>query len=80
MDPLVGVGPFDVVFLRNVLIYFEAVARRDLVRRISSTMLPHGWLMVGASENLLDAGPQFVPQTHCRAAVYQPNLAPAGRA
>lgn len=80
LEPFVGMGPFDIVFLRNVLIYFEAPARRDLVRRIATTLLPHGWLMVGASENLLDAGPQFVPQTHCRASVYQPNLAPAGRA
>jgi len=73
LEPLPALGQFDVVFLRNVLIYFEAEARRSLVRRVAGTLLPHGWLVVGAAENLLDAGPEFVPETHCRATVYQPN-------
>jgi len=76
LSPLTGLGPFDVIFLRNVLIYFEAEARRDLARRAAQTLLPHGWLVVGAAENLLDAGPQFAPQTHCRATVYQPSQVP----
>lgn len=79
LTPLSGIGPFDLVFLRNVLIYFEAATRRDLVQRVAGTLLPHGWLVVGASENLLDAGPQFVPQTHCRATVYQPGVPVAPR-
>ena len=79
LTPLSGIGPFDLVFLRNVLIYFEAATRRDLVQRVAGTLLPHGWLVVGASENLLDAGPQFVPQTHCRATVYQPGVPIAPR-
>ena len=79
LSPLTGLGPFDIVFLRNVLIYFEAGTRRDLAQRIGGTLLPHGWLVVGASENLLDAGPQFTPQTHCRTTVYQPGLMPAGK-
>jgi chemotaxis protein methyltransferase CheR len=74
LAPLLGLGPFDIVFLRNVLIYFEPATRRDIVQRIATTMLPHGWLMVGASENLMDCGPQFVPQMHCRATVYQPGV------
>ncbi|MBL8753811.1 MAG: protein-glutamate O-methyltransferase CheR [Planctomycetes bacterium] len=74
LSPLFGLGPFDIVFLRNVLIYFEPATRRDIVQRIAGTLLPHGWLLVGASENLMDCGPQFVPQTHCRATVYQPGV------
>ncbi len=79
LAPFAGLGPFDVVFLRNVLIYFEPAARADISRRVGSTLLPHGWLVVGASENLMDIGPQFMPQTHCRATVYQPNALPAVR-
>ena len=79
LEPLTGIGPFDIVFLRNVLIYFEPETRRDIIKRVAGSLLPHGWLVVGASENLLDAGPQFVPQTHCRATVYQPNVAPLAR-
>ena len=77
--PLAGLGPFDLVFLRNVLIYFEAETRKQIVQRVAGTLLPHGWLVVGASENLIDAGPQFQPQTHCRATVYQPGAEPVSR-
>ncbi len=79
LAPLSGFGPFDIVLLRNVLIYFEPAKRRDLALRAASTLLPHGWLMVGASENLMDVGPQFVPQIHCGATVYQPGAPVATR-
>jgi chemotaxis protein methyltransferase CheR len=79
LQPFPGLGPFDIVFLRNVLIYFEPATRADIVKRVAGSLAPHGWLMVGASENLMDVGPQFVPQTHCRATVYQPNAVPAAR-
>ena len=74
MTPLIGLGPFDIVFVRNVLIYFEKQAKIDLLRRVRNVMLPHGWLFVGSTENLMEAGPEWVPQLHCRATVYQPNL------
>ncbi|MBK8096706.1 MAG: protein-glutamate O-methyltransferase CheR [Planctomycetes bacterium] len=74
MDPMSTLGPFDIVWIRNVLIYFDKPARADIMRRVRSTLLPHGWLFVGATENLVDLGPEWVPQAHCRATVYQPNL------
>ncbi len=73
MEPLTTLGPFDVVFVRNVLIYFDQKDKIDLLRRIRNVVLPHGWLFVGATENLMDCGPEWIPQTHCRATVYQPN-------
>ncbi|MCA8965316.1 MAG: protein-glutamate O-methyltransferase CheR [Planctomycetes bacterium] len=79
LDPFPSVGQFDVVFLRNVLIYFETATRHDIVRRLTRTLLPHGWLVVGSAENLLDVGPEYVPQTHCRATVYQPLMPPVAR-
>lgn len=74
MDSLTGIGPFDIVFLRNVLIYFDQPTKLKLLQRVRSTLMPHGWLFVGSTENLNDAGPEWLPQTHCRAIVYQPNL------
>ncbi len=74
LEPFGGLGQFDVVFLRNVLIYFDSNTRHDIVRRLTRTLLPHGWLVVGSAENLLDVGPEYVPQTHCAATVYQPQL------
>jgi chemotaxis protein methyltransferase CheR len=76
MEPVSGLGPFDVVFVRNVLIYFDGTAKQELMRRIRNCVLPHGWLFVGSTENLMDCGAEWIPQTHCRATVYQPNTKP----
>jgi chemotaxis protein methyltransferase CheR len=69
-------GKYDVIFCRNVAIYFTAEARRDLFLRLASGLVPEGWLFVGSQESLRDLGPQFAPQQHCRAICYRPN-APA---
>jgi len=74
--PISGIGPFDLVLLRNVLIYFEPDTRRNIVQRVARVTGKHGFLIVGGSENLRDCGAQFVPRTVCGAAVYQPNAAP----
>jgi chemotaxis protein methyltransferase CheR len=43
-------GPFDVVFLRNVLIYFTMEERKRVVDRIAKTMNKGGYLITGAAE------------------------------
>ncbi len=72
--PFVGMGPFDILFCRNVAIYFEKEARRSLFLRLAQTLIPEGYLFVGSSESLLDVAPNFIPQHHCRAVFYQPNI------
>lgn len=47
-------GPFDVIFCRNVLIYFERDVRRAIVRRMHGLLAPQGLLFVGHSENFTD--------------------------
>jgi chemotaxis protein methyltransferase CheR len=73
LEPLADLGLFDVVFCRNVAIYFNAATKRDLFHRLTSQMTPDGYLFVGSSESLVDLGPQFTPNYHCRAIFYQPN-------
>lgn len=53
--PFVGVGTFDLVMLRNVLIYFEPSTKYDILRRVHATLAPHGYLLLGSSETTLDA-------------------------
>ncbi len=51
-DGLGGIGQFDVIFLRNVLIYFDAAAKRQIVHRVLGQLKPQGWLVVGHAETL----------------------------
>jgi chemotaxis protein methyltransferase CheR len=52
MQPLPDIGRFDVVFLRNVLIYFEPDAKLDIVRRVAPLIKPGGFLFTGHSESI----------------------------
>jgi chemotaxis protein methyltransferase CheR len=52
MQPLPDLGQFDVVFLRNVLIYFESDAKLDIVKRVIPFIKPGGYLFTGHSESL----------------------------
>ena len=47
--------PFDVVFCRNVMIYFDAATQRAVLERIHRVMKPGGMLFVGHAENFSDA-------------------------
>ncbi|MDE2136340.1 MAG: methyltransferase domain-containing protein [Gammaproteobacteria bacterium] len=51
-EPLPRLGQFDVVFLRNVLIYFDGPTKQQVVRRVLETLKPGGWLFVGHTESL----------------------------
>lgn len=53
---LPDVGMFDLILLRNVLIYFPPEVKRQVVGRLVAQLRPGGWLMVGHSESLSDLG------------------------
>jgi chemotaxis protein methyltransferase CheR len=58
-------GKFDVVFCRNVLIYFTAEFKKDILTRIHATLNPGGYLMVGASE-AVNGLSDLYEMVHCR--------------
>jgi chemotaxis protein methyltransferase CheR len=52
IDPNWSLGePFDIVFCRNVMIYFDAATQRRLLERLHAVLRPQGLLYVGHSEN-----------------------------
>ena len=52
--------PFDVVFCRNVMIYFDAPTQRRVLERIHRVLKPGGMLFVGHAENFSDSRDLFV--------------------
>ncbi len=52
-------GKFDVVFCRNVLIYFSAEIKRDILRRIAGVLNPGGYLILGGAESMADYSDSF---------------------
>ncbi|RMF09862.1 MAG: protein-glutamate O-methyltransferase CheR [Alphaproteobacteria bacterium] len=54
-------GKFDVVFCRNVLIYFDQDTKADILNRIHNIMPPHGMLFLGAAETVLGITDRFKP-------------------
>ncbi len=51
--------PFEIVFCRNVMIYFDAPTQRRVLERIHRAMAPHGLLFVGHSENFSESRDLF---------------------
>jgi len=60
-QPFPEMGKFDLVFLRNVLIYFENDTKAKVLERIANTLKPNGILFVGHSESLHGVTDRFVP-------------------
>jgi chemotaxis protein methyltransferase CheR len=64
---LPNVGEFDVIFLRNVMIYFDMAMKRQVVSRLAQKLKPGGWFIIGHSESLngvTDALPQEMPTVY----------------
>ncbi len=52
MQPIQGIGQFDVIFLRNVLIYFDTKTKGQVVARMLPLLKPGGYFIIGHSESL----------------------------
>ncbi|MDF1642773.1 MAG: protein-glutamate O-methyltransferase CheR [Pseudomonadales bacterium] len=61
-------GRFDVVFCRNVLIYFPHSVKLDILNRIFESLLPGGYLLVGGSESLAGMADRF-EMVSCRSGI-----------
>jgi chemotaxis protein methyltransferase CheR len=70
------VGRFDVVFCRNVLIYFDAPTRVEVLRRLAAALAPDGALLLGATESVLGLSDAFSPNPEHHGYY---GMAPAGR-
>jgi chemotaxis protein methyltransferase CheR len=62
-----SLGRFDVIYCRNVLIYFDAPRKTDILTRLSRQLAPDGFLLLGASESLIGLKTDLVAMPDNRA-------------
>jgi chemotaxis protein methyltransferase CheR len=65
-------GTFDIVFCRNVLIYFDHDTKVEVLHRIARSMRPDGFLVLGAAETVVGLSDRFKPHPE-RRGLYLPN-------
>lgn len=71
MEPMSGGDLYDVIFLRNVMIYFDPETKREVVQKLMMRLKPQGYLVVGHSESLnglVNGLRQVKPTIYTRAA------------
>jgi len=71
MKPLLGLGKFDVILCRNVMIYFTQEDRRKIYSNLSRLLEPDGYLIIGSTESLANDSDLFVPQRYLKSVFYQ---------
>ena len=62
MLPFAGLGKFDIIFCRNVAIYFSPQDKRKLFNKISDMLAPDGCLIIGSTESLTGVCSRVVPK------------------
>jgi len=64
-------GKFDVIFCRNVLIYFSTESKRDILARMARALNPGGYLFLGSSESITQYSDEFEMVKARRGSVYR---------
>jgi chemotaxis protein methyltransferase CheR len=66
-----ALGTFDVIFCRNVLIYFDEATKRAVLARLAARLAPDGYLVLGAAETTTGLSHDFVAVTEGHRGVFQ---------
>ena len=74
--PFPAMGPFDIVFIRNVLIYFDVETKRSVLQRVANTLRPDGWLFLGSAETTIGIDDRFERVVAGKTSAYRLRSAP----
>lgn len=66
LDSYAELGTFDIIFCRNVLIYFDPPTKSDMLARMAKQLRPDGYLVLGAAETVIGISDEFKPVTDAR--------------
>lgn len=69
-EPWAGIGPFDLVMCRNVLIYFSGDTKRGVLSRIRRSLSPGGVLMLGGTESTMGVDDTWDRREYGRTVAY----------
>ncbi|OLE21395.1 MAG: chemotaxis protein CheR [Actinobacteria bacterium 13_1_20CM_3_71_11] len=72
--PLPSMAPFDVIFLRNILIYFDVETKRTVLRNVGRLLRPDGYLFLGAAETTIGVDDSFERVAIGRTSAYRPRV------
>jgi chemotaxis protein methyltransferase CheR len=65
LDPMERFGTFDVIFCRNVLIYFDEPLKKRILTNLSRRMTPDGYFFMGGSETVIGLCPDLKINIAC---------------
>lgn len=71
LEPVASPVPFDIIFCRNVAIYFTEADKIRLFRNLDRSLDRDGALIIGATESITGLCPEFEPKRYLRAVYYQ---------
>lgn len=72
IQPWGSLGTFDLVFIRNVLIYFDVPTKQGILRNIRRTLPADGQLLLGAAETVINLDVGFAAVSHGNVTTYRP--------
>jgi len=79
LDDMGRMGTFDIIFCRNVLIYFDEKTKGGILGRMEKQMEKDAFLLLGGAETVLGITDKFMPMTDKRGLyVKNPNASPTG--
>ncbi len=70
-ESYIGIGDRDIVFCRNVLIYFSDQFKREVFSKLANLLKPAGYLFVGSSESISSYSTDYAMLKHSRGLYYQ---------
>jgi chemotaxis protein methyltransferase CheR len=71
LEPFSFPQPFDIIFCRNVAIYFTETDKTRLFRNLSRSMAKDGCLIIGSTESISGICPELEPKRYLRSVFYQ---------
>jgi len=71
LQSFTALGKFDIIFCRNVAIYFTLEDRKKLFNKLADSLSDDGYLVIGSTESLTGVCSRFVPKRHLRSIFYQ---------